>query len=110
MILEVSGGTHDGSTTSMYDIALGTVSVFGATNPYPWSSTISVGKRGLSIEPTVKDGNPGNDARTFTYDLSVEVVSGVDGGLSRISHRRTNGQNGLNDAIGGQDLLSAFTY
>ena len=33
MILEVSGGTHDGSTGSMYDIALGPQTIMGATNP-----------------------------------------------------------------------------
>ena len=104
IIIEASGGTHDGTTTSMHDIALGTVSIFGATNSYPWSPTVSVGTRGLSIEPNTLN------RPSYSYDLSVEVVSGVDGGLSRITHRRTNGQDGLNNGTGGQDLLSAFTY
>ena len=104
MIIEASGGTHDGTTTSMHDIALGPVTVIGATNSYPWSPTVSVGTRGLSIEPNTLN------RPSYSYDLSVEVVSGVDGGLSRISHRRTNGQDGLDLASGGQDLLSAFAY
>ena len=48
MILEVSGGTHDGSTGSMYDIALGPQTIMGATNSYPWSPTVSVGTTGNS--------------------------------------------------------------
>ena len=104
MIIEASGGTHDGTTASMHDIALGPVTMFGATNSYPWSPTVSVGTRGLSIEPNTLN------RPSYSYDLSVEVVSGVNGGLSRISHRRTNGQTGLDNGTGGQDLLSAFTY
>ncbi len=105
MILEVSGGTHDGSTGSMYDIALGPLTLMGATNSYPWSPTVSVGTHGINIQPTVKD-----DGRNFAYDLSVEVTSGVDGGLSRITKRATNTTTALDNATGGQDLLVGFSY
>jgi hypothetical protein len=42
MILEVSGGTHDGSTGSMYDIALGPQAIMGASGntQYPWSGPL----------------------------------------------------------------------
>ena len=70
MILEVSGGTHDGSTGSMYDIALGPLTLMGATNSNPWSPTVSVGTRGINIQPTNKD-----TGRNFAYDLSVELTS-----------------------------------
>ena len=104
MIIDVSGGTHDGSTGSMYDIALGATTIMGATNSYPWSPTVTVGTRGINIQPTVKD-----DGRNFAYDLTVEVTSGVDGGLSRITKRRANDAV-LNNATGGQDLLVGFSY
>jgi hypothetical protein len=105
MILEVSGGTHDGSEGSMYDIALGPQTIMGATNSYPWSPTVSVGTRGVNIQPTVKD-----DGRNFAYDLTVELTSGVDGGLSRITKRALNTTTALDNATGGQDLLVGFSY
>jgi hypothetical protein len=105
MILEVSGGTHDGSTGSMYDIALGPVTLIGATNPYPWSPTVSVGTRGINIEPTEKD-----TGRNFAYDLSVELTSGLNGGLSRITKRAINTTTALDNATGGPELLVGFSY
>ena len=106
MILEVSGGTHDGSTGSMYDIALGPQTIMGATNSYPWSPTVSVGTTGISIQPTVKD-----DGRNFAYDLTVELTTGLNGGLSRITKRALNTTTALdNPSTGGQDLLVGFSY
>ena len=105
MILEVSGGTHDGSTGSMYDIALGQVTVIGATNLYPWSPTVSVGTRGINIQPTEKD-----TGRNFAYDLSVELTSGLNGGLSRITKRALNTTTALDNATGGPELLVGFSY
>ena len=106
MILEVSGGTHDGSTGSMYDIALGPQTIMGATNSYPWSPTVSVGTTGINIQPTEKD-----NGRNYAYDLTVELTSGVDGGLSRITKRALNTTTALDTPqTGGQDLLVAFSY
>ena len=106
MILDVSGGTHDGSTGSMYNIALGATTIMGATNSYPWSPTVTVGTRGINIQPVNKDTLNGPN---YAYDLTVEVTSGVDGGLSRITKRRANDAV-LNNATGGQDLLVGFSY
>ena len=105
MIVDVSGGTHDGSTGSMYDIALGATTIMGATNSYPWSPTVTVGTRGINIQPTQKD-----TGRNFAYDLTVEVTSGVDGGLSRITKKATNTTSSLDNGTGGNNLLVAFTY
>jgi hypothetical protein len=105
MILEVSGGTHDGSTGSMYDISMGPVTVIGATSPYPWSPTVSVGTRGINIQPTEKD-----TGRNFAYDLSVELTSGLNGGLSRITKRAINTTTSLDNATGGPELLVGFSY
>ncbi len=106
MILGVSGGTHDGSTSSMYDIALGPLTLMGATNSNPWSPTISVGTRGINIQPTNKD----NGAATYAYDLSVEVTSACDGGLARISHKILSFPADLDNGVGGQLTLATFTY
>ena len=106
MILEVSGGTHDGSTGSMYDIALGSMTIMGSTNPNPWSPTVSVGTRGINIQPVNSDNNTTN----YTYDLTVEVTSAVDGGLSRITKKALNTTTSLDNGTGGQNLLVAFTY
>ena len=105
MILEVSGGTHDGSTGSMYDITIGPQTIMGATNSYPWSPTVSVGTRGVNIQPTEKD-----TGRNFAYDLTVELTTGLNGGLSRITKRALNTTTALDNATGGQDLLVGFTY
>ncbi len=106
MIVDVSGGTHDGSTGSMYDIALGSMTIMGSTNPYPWSPTVSVGTRGINIQPVNSDNNTTN----YTYDLTVEVTSAVDGGLSRITKKALNTTTSLDNGTGGQNLLVAFTY
>jgi len=107
MILEVSGGTHDGSTGSMYNIALGPLTLMGATNPNPWSPTVSVGTRGVNIQPTNSDTLNGPN---YAYDLTVELTSGVDGGLSRITKRALGDASKLNTDTGGQDLLVGFSY
>ena len=82
------------------------MTIMGSTNPNPWSPTVSVGQRGINIQPVNKD----NDAATYAYDLTVEVTSAVDGGLSRITKRALNTTTALDNATGGQDLLAAFTY
>jgi hypothetical protein len=108
MIVDVSGGTHDGSTGSMYDIAVGAMTIMGSTNPNPWSPTISVGTTGINIQPVNKDTLNGPN---YAYDLTVEVTSGVDGGLSRITKRAANTTTALDHPnTGGNDLLVAFTY
>src|SRR5210317_1944270 len=50
MILELQGGTHD-RTTSSVEIAIGTKNIFGGTNPFPWSSTVTTGINGVLFEP-----------------------------------------------------------
>ena len=108
MILEVSGGTHDGSTGSIYDIVLGPLTLMGATNSNPWSPTVSVGTAGINIEPVNKDTLNGPN---YAYDLSVELTSGVDGGLSKITKKALNTTAALDyPNTGGQNLLVAFTY
>ena len=104
MILEMSGGTHDGSTASMYDIAIGTKNIFGATNSYPWSPTVTTGTRGVDIRPNTKD-----TGRNYNYDISVELTTSVNGGLDKITKNINDIATDL-DGVGGQQTFGTFTY
>jgi hypothetical protein len=105
MILELSGGTHDGTTVSMYDIAVGTKNLFGATNAYPWSATVTAGTRSIDIRPVEIDST-----QNYIYDISVEVTSACDGGLAKISHKNNDSPADLDNGVGGQLTLATFTY
>ena len=105
MILELSGGTHDGTTASMYDIAVGTKNLFGATNAYPWSATATAGTRSIDIRPVEIDST-----QNYIYDISVEVTSACDGGLVKISHNINDINTDLDNGVAGQQTLAVFTY
>src|SRR6056300_240645 len=90
LILEVQGGTHDGSTSSV-DIAVGTKNLFGGTNSFPWSPTVTTGKTGIILKPNSESIASGI---TFFYDVSVELMSSRNGAFEAI---RTN------TALGGDD-------
>ena len=108
MVLEATGGTHDGSTGTIYDISLGSQSIMGSTGgtQYPWSSATQTGTRGIRLLPVTLEGG-----RNYIYDISVEVTSACDGGLNKISHNLT-GQNqaNLDNETGGVTTLATFTY
>jgi hypothetical protein len=79
MLVDVQGGTRDGSTSSL-DIATGSSTVFGNTNTKPWSPTITKTPTMVILEPS--------DVGTTTYgcDLFVEYMSSApDGKLESIS-------------------------
>lgn len=105
MILELSGGTHDGTTASMHDIVVGTKNLFGATNSYPWSPTVTAGTRSIDIRPATKDLG-----QNYNYDLSVEVTSACDGGLVKISKNINNIATDLDNGTAGQQTLAVFAY
>jgi hypothetical protein len=97
MVLEVQGGTGD-ETLSTVDIAVGTKNIFGGTNDYPWSPTVSVGKRGVVIEPA-------NTTNTiFSYDIHVELLSSKNGSLDAIYNNNT-----APDSTGGVQIAT-FDY
>ena len=97
MVLEVQGGTRDGTTPSE-NITMGNKSLFGGGNLHPWNPTVSIGKNGILITPEVTSG------RTYYYDLYVEIVTSVGCKLTEI---RTN--NPAVDNFSGTQL-AAFTY
>jgi hypothetical protein len=108
MILEATGGTHDGSTGTIYDIALGPQAIMGSTGgtQYPWNSATQTGTRGIRLLPATLD-----DGRNYIYDISVEVTSACDGGLKKISHNLTSqDQANLDNETAGTVSLATFTY
>jgi hypothetical protein len=119
MILEVQGGTHDGTAPSV-DIAIGTKNMFSGLNLYPWSPTVVTGKRSVQIAPNIADGkfypsgvSTGQTGRNYTYDIFVEVVSGVGGGVKHFTHNIGNSPSvTLDNGGGGNTNLggSGFEY
>tara|TARA_B100001093_G_scaffold517318_1_gene598535 strand:- start:1244 stop:4465 length:3222 start_codon:yes stop_codon:yes gene_type:complete len=102
MIIELQGGTGDESAPSL-DLAIGTKNLFGGTNSYPWSPTITTGTRGISIEPYNTD-----NTRVYAYDIFVELISACGGKLTKIT-RSLNALGDL-DGTGGQTEIVSFTY
>jgi hypothetical protein len=103
MILEISGGTGD-ETTPDNDITLGTKNLFGGTNSYPWSQTITTGKRGISLVPYNVDNE-----RIYSYDIFVELTTACGGKLLKIT-RDLNSDGDLDTETGGQTEIVAFNY
>jgi hypothetical protein len=103
MILEVHGGTGDGSNPTL-DVAVGTKNIFGGTNNYPWSSTVTTGQRGISIVPYNIDV-----ARIYTYDISIELMSSCSGKVTTITSNLTIPEN-LDSGTGGQTQVTTFDY
>jgi hypothetical protein len=103
MLLELQGGTGDESTSTL-DVAIGTKNLFGGTNSYPWSPTVTTGIRGISITPYNVDGT-----RIYSYDIFVELVSACSGALQKIT-RDLSSETDLDNGTGGQTQIVAFTY
>jgi hypothetical protein len=103
MLLELQGGTGDESTSTI-DIAIGTRNLFGGTNSYPWSPTVTTGIRGISITPYNTDGT-----RIYSYDIFVELISACGGKLEKIT-RDLSAEVDLDDGTGGQTEITTFTY
>jgi hypothetical protein len=107
VVLEATGGTHDGTTGTIYDIALGPQAIMGSTGgtQYPWSSATQTGTRSIRLLPATLSG------RNYIYDITVEVTSACDGGLKKISHNLTSqSQANLDNEVAGVTTLATFTY
>ena len=96
MVLEVQGGTHDGTTNPSEDITIGTKNLFGGGNLHPWNPTVTTGKFGLLFAPEVTSG------RTYYYDLYIEMVTSRGGKLLSIF---TNNPDGSADTFTGTELV-----
>jgi hypothetical protein len=93
MILEVHGGTSDG-TQSSENIAIGTKNIFGGTNSYPWSPTVTTTANKITVVPA--DGAASGQA--FAYDIHVELLSSLGGRLTTITFNAD------------QESLKTYTY
>jgi hypothetical protein len=79
MILDVQGGTRDGSTSSL-NIATGPGSVFGNTNTKPWSGSVDTTPTTVILEPSA------TGTTAYGIDLYVEYKSSAtDGKLESIN-------------------------
>jgi hypothetical protein len=105
LILEVQGGSHDGSTSDV-DLAIGTKNIFGGTNDYPWSSTITTGKTGIVFNPYQTTDASGTK---YSYDISVELMSSRNGELASIRTNSTVGDNPGPDNTESTEITS-FDY
>jgi hypothetical protein len=99
MVIELQGGTGDASTPSL-DLAIGTKKMFGGTNSYPWSSTVTTGTRGISIVPYNVDNE-----RRYAYDIYVELTSACGGKLIKITRDISSDETKLDDGIGGDIVV-----
>ena len=79
MILEIQGGTSNG-TTSSQAIAIGTKNMFGGTNAYPWSPTVTTTANKVTVLPAAG----ADSGQSFAYDIHVELLSSVNGKLTTI--------------------------
>jgi hypothetical protein len=105
LVLEVQGGSHDGSTSTV-DIAVGTKNLFGGTNSYPWSSTVTTGKTGIVLNPyQITDAS----GTKYSYDISVELMSSRNGNLASIRTNSNVGDNPGPDTTESIEIVS-FDY
>jgi hypothetical protein len=102
MILELQGGTHDGTTSSV-EIAIGTKNIFGGTNPFPWSSTVTTGINGVLFEPYVSTASV-----QYSFDISVELTTSRNGKFLGIYTNNPDADDDP-DNFNGQDLVT-FDY
>src|SRR5210317_2307403 len=104
MLLEVQGGSSDEDTPSTLDIAIGTKNLFGGTNSYPWSPTVSTGRRSIRLVPYNTDGT-----RQYAYDISVELMSSCGGKLVSLT-RDSNTTTDLDTGTGGGVSIKTFNF
>jgi hypothetical protein len=105
MVLEIHGGSGDELTPSDIDVAVGTKNIFGGTNIYPWSPTVTTGTRGISIVPYSIAS-----ARIYSYDISVELMTSCGGKLTKITRDIGGDTTKLDDGNGGDTEITTFDY
>tara|TARA_Y100000996_G_C22022144_1_gene437221 strand:- start:18 stop:368 length:351 start_codon:yes stop_codon:yes gene_type:complete len=102
LVLEVQGGTHDGTTNPSENITIGTKNLFGGGNLHPWNPTVTTGKFGLLFAPEVTSG------RTYYYDLYVEMITSRGGKLLSVFTANQGGTNPA-DTFTGTELVGPNT-
>jgi len=102
LVLEVQGGTHDGTTNPSENITIGTKNLFGGGNLHPWNPTVTTGKFGLLFAPEVTSG------RTYYYDLYIELITSRGGKLLAAFSNNPGGANAA-DNFSGTELVGPNT-
>src|SRR6056300_483288 len=102
LVLEVQGGTHDGTTNPSENITIGTKNLFGGGNLHPWNPTVTTGKFGLLFAPEVTSG------RTYYYDLYIELITSRGGKLLSAFSKNPGGTNAA-DNFSGTELVGPNT-
>ena len=117
MVLEIQGGSHDGTTNNNLDdnITVGTKNLFGGDTDFPWNPNITVGKRGIILTP-----HDVGSGRIYKYDIHVEIVSAslsgthTGGFLKNIKNSQFFGtevaQDSQVDTFGAGQNIVTFTY
>jgi hypothetical protein len=117
MVLEIQGGSHDGTTNNNLDdnITVGTKNLFGGDTDFPWNPNITAGKRGIILTP-----HDVGSGRIYKYDIHVEIVSAslsgthTGGFLKNIKNSQFFGtevaQDSQVDTFGAGSSIVSFTY
>src|SRR6056300_790074 len=108
MILEVQGGTHDGSYSSSLneEITIGAKNLFGGDTDFPWNPNISIGKRGIIMSPTNTE-----NTRVYSYDIHVELYTSRGGRLISIKNNVAGWpSNNTNLDVNNGETVAEFTY
>jgi hypothetical protein len=108
MVLEVQGGTHDGSYSSTLneEITVGVKNLFGGDTDYPWNPNISVGKRGIIMTPVNTE-----NTRVYSYDIHVELYTSRGGRLISIKNNVAGWPSNNNNLdVNNGETVAEFTY
>ena len=110
MVLEIQGGSHDGTTNSSLDdeITVGTKNLFGGDSDFPWSPNVTVGKKGVLLTP-----HDVGSGRIYKYDIHVELVTASLSGTHTggfLKSIKNNVNVGQVDSFGAGQSIVTFTY
>jgi hypothetical protein len=110
MVLEIQGGSHDGTTNSSLDdeITVGTKNLFGGDSDFPWSPNITVGKKGVLLTP-----HDIGSGRIYKYDIHVELITASLSGTHTggfLKSIKNNVNVGQVDSFGAGQNIVTFTY
>lgn len=110
MVLEIQGGSHDGTTNSSLDdeITVGTKNLFGGDSDFPWSPNVTIGKKGVLLTP-----HDVGSGRIYKYDIHVELITASLSGTHTggfLKSIKNNVNVGQVDSFGAGQNIATFTY
>ena len=110
MVLEIQGGSHDGTTNNSLDeeITVGTKNLFGGDSDFPWSPNVTIGKKGVLLTP-----HDVGSGRIYKYDIHVELITASLSGTHTggfLKSIKNNVNVGQVDSFGAGQNIVTFTY